>query len=118
MSHRVLWYAEAFDFGDLAIDEAFPDLAGRSGVSAISRAFANIFVGHAPQRVADLPAVLASDPVDAMLCDGLMYGVGLVHELGGPGLGELRRRTAHGVRCRHAAVRAGSADGRTRGPIA
>lgn len=101
--HRVLWYAgarfadqirhvgaepvpyvEAFDFADLSIDEAFPDLAGRSGAGVIARAFADIFVGHAPERVADLRAVLAQHPVDAMLCDGLMYGVGLVHELGGP----------------------------------
>lgn len=101
--HRVLWYAgrrfsdqieavgaepvpyvEAFDFGDLAIEEAFPDLAGLSGVRGIRRAFAEIFVGHAPQRVADLQQLLAREHVDAMLCDGLMYGVGLCHELGGP----------------------------------
>lgn len=101
--HRVLWYAgrrfadqirrigaepvpyvRAFDFGDLPIEEAFPGLAGRSGVGAISRAFADVFVGQAPERVADVRAILAPQPVDAMICDGLMYGVGLVHELGGP----------------------------------
>lgn len=101
--HRVLWYAgqrfhrqietvgaepvpyrRAFDFGDLSIAEAFPDLAQRSGVDGIRRAFADVFVGHAPDRVADLREVLAEHSVDAMLTDGLMYGVGLCHELGGP----------------------------------
>jgi UDP:flavonoid glycosyltransferase YjiC (YdhE family) len=101
--HRVLWYAgrrfhaqieavgaepvpyqHAYDFSEVPIEQAFPRLAGLSGVTAIRRAFAEVFVGHAPQRVADLRAVLAREPVDAMLCDGLMYGVGLVHELGGP----------------------------------
>ncbi len=101
--HRVLWYAgrtfhaqiasvgaeplpyvDAQDFGGLTPEEAFPQFVGLSGVNAIRRAFADVFVGHAPQRVADLRAILAAHEVDAMLCDGLMYGVGLCHELGGP----------------------------------
>jgi UDP:flavonoid glycosyltransferase YjiC (YdhE family) len=101
--HRVLWYAgrrfhdqieavgaepvpyvHAYDFGEVPVEQAFPQLAGQSGVEAIRRAFADVFVGHAPHRVVDLRALLAREPVDAMLCDGLMYGVGLAHELGGP----------------------------------
>ena len=39
-------YTEAFDFGDVPIEEAFPDLAGLSGIQAIRRAFAEVFVGH------------------------------------------------------------------------
>lgn len=101
--HRVLWYAgrrfteqieavgaewlpyrQAFDFSELSMEEAFPELSRLSGVAGISRAFAELFVGHAPDRVADLRAILAEHPVDATLCDGLMYGVGLVSELSGP----------------------------------
>jgi UDP:flavonoid glycosyltransferase YjiC (YdhE family) len=101
--HRVLWYAgrefhpqieavgaeplpyvEAYDFSGLTPEEAFPQFRGLTGVNAIRRAFADVFVGHALQRVADLRHILASYDVDAMLCDGLMYGVGLCHELGGP----------------------------------
>src|SRR6188472_4758111 len=73
--HRVLWYAgrtfhaqiasvgaeplpyvDAQDFGGLSPEEAFPQFVGLSGVNAIRRAFADVFVGHAPQRVADLRA--------------------------------------------------------------
>jgi UDP:flavonoid glycosyltransferase YjiC (YdhE family) len=101
--HRVLWYAgrrfhpqikaiggepqpyrEAFDFSELELTEAFPQFAALTGAAGIRRAFADVFVGHAPQRVADLQDILAGHRVDAMLCDGLMYGVGLAHELGGP----------------------------------
>ena len=101
--HRVLWYAggrfhdqlashgaepqsyvEADDFGDAEIEEHFPQLAGVEGVAAIRKAFADVFVGQAPARVRDLRGILDRQPVDAMLCDELMYGVGLVHELGGP----------------------------------
>jgi UDP:flavonoid glycosyltransferase YjiC (YdhE family) len=101
--HRVLWYAgreyharieavgaeplpyvEAYDFSGRTPEEAFPQFRELTGVHAIRRAFADVFVGHAPQRVADLRRILASYDVDAMLCDGLMYGVGLCHELGGP----------------------------------
>ncbi|MET0863580.1 MAG: nucleotide disphospho-sugar-binding domain-containing protein, partial [Nakamurella sp.] len=58
--------------------------AGLSPIKTIRRAFADVFIGQAPQRVADLQELLAINKVDAMLCDGLMVGVGLVDELGGP----------------------------------
>ncbi|RJK94276.1 glycosyltransferase [Vallicoccus soli] len=100
--HRVLWYAgrafhdrlaavgaeplpyaRADDFGGEELDEHFPQFAGRSGVRLIARAFDEVFVGQAPARVADLRPVLAAHRVDAMLCDELMYGVGLLSELTG-----------------------------------
>ncbi len=100
--HEVLWYAgrafhhriaalgatpvpyrEATDFGGQDLFEVFPQLAGRSGPRVIGRAFADVFVGQAPQRVRDLRPVLAERPVDAMLTDGLMYGVGMLGELTG-----------------------------------
>lgn len=101
--HTVLWYAGAAfhdrlraagavplpyraadDFSTTDLHEAFPEAARLHGVRAIRWGFANIFVAEAVGRVADLRAVLAEHDVDAVLCDGLMYGVGLVHELGGP----------------------------------
>jgi UDP:flavonoid glycosyltransferase YjiC (YdhE family) len=100
--HRILWYSSAAyherlaaagatvvpygaaeDFGGLEIEEHFPQLAGKDGIGAIRTAFADIFVGQALPRVSDLRRILAEHRVDAMLCDELMYGVGLVSELTG-----------------------------------
>lgn len=99
--HEVLWYAgrafhdrivalgavpvpysAATDFGGQEVLDAFPQLAG-SGPRVIGRAFADVFVGEAARRVADLRPVLAEHCVDAMLQDGLMYGVGMLGELTG-----------------------------------
>jgi UDP:flavonoid glycosyltransferase YjiC (YdhE family) len=81
---RPVPYRDAHDFSGGDLFDHFPQYAGRSGPRVIGDVFAEIFVGHAPQRVADLRRVLAEAPVDAMLCDALMYGVGMVSELDGP----------------------------------
>jgi UDP:flavonoid glycosyltransferase YjiC (YdhE family) len=99
--HEVLWYSgrafhdriaavgavpvpyrAATDWGDGDLLETYPRLRGQ-GPRVIGRAFAEVFVGEAPQRVADLRPVLAEQRVDAMLHDGLMVGVGLLGELTG-----------------------------------
>lgn len=76
-------YRAAIDFGGQDLFEVFPQLAGKGGPKVIGRAFADVFVGQAPERVADLRPILAERPVDALLTDGLMYGVGLLGELTG-----------------------------------
>jgi UDP:flavonoid glycosyltransferase YjiC (YdhE family) len=81
---RPVPYRDAMDFSGGDIFDFFPQYAGRDGVRVIGEVFAEIFVGHAPQRIADLRRVLADHPADAMLCDALMYGVGMLSELGGP----------------------------------
>ncbi len=101
--HTVLWYAgvafhdqlraagaqplpyhRAEDFSTTDLQTRFPDAARLQGIQAIRWGFANIFVAQASGRVADLQAILERHRVDAILCDGLMYGVGMVHEIGGP----------------------------------
>lgn len=101
--HRVLWlsgaafheqlvttgaepvpYSATPDFSDGPLEEHFPQFAGVTGLRAIRMAFAQIFVGLAAQRVADIAEILEREPVDAMLTDGPSFGVGLSHELGGP----------------------------------
>ena len=98
--HTVLWYAgqafhdkiaavgaqplpyvKAVDFSGHDIFEFFPQYAGRGGPRVIGEVFAEIFVGHAAARVADLRAIIAGHKVDAILSDALMYGVGMVGEL-------------------------------------
>ena len=98
--HEVLWYAgrafhdriaalgatplpyrTATDWeGDPA--DTFPQLRG-SGPRTIGTGFADIFVGEAAARVADLRPVLAEHRIDAMLHDGLMIGLGMLSELTG-----------------------------------
>lgn len=99
--HEVLWYSgrafhdriaavgatplpyrTATDWGDGDAFDAFPQLRG-SGPRFIGRGFADVFVGEAAARVVDLRPVLAEHPVDAMLHDGLMIGVGMLSELTG-----------------------------------
>jgi len=100
--HRVLWYAgkvfhpqiaavgaeplpyvTAEDFGGLDLTEHWPQFKDLPPIQVIKRAFADVFVGHAPQRVADLRQIIAGTSVDAMLCDALMVGVGLTSEIEG-----------------------------------
>jgi UDP:flavonoid glycosyltransferase YjiC (YdhE family) len=78
-----LAYVRAADFSGHDLFEYFPQFAGRGGPRVIGEAFAQVFVGHAPERVDDLREIISEHPVDAMLCDGLMYGVGMVSELTG-----------------------------------
>ncbi len=101
--HRVLWYAgrafheriaavgaepirydQAVDFSESQLTDVFPALRQLSGMARTRGIFADAFVGQATPRVHDLQVILARQPVDVMLCDGLMYGVGLCSELGGP----------------------------------
>lgn len=69
-------YRDPFDF--------FPHLRGTSGLAQIRGGFRDVFLGQAPGQVSDLRRVLAGFPADAVLCDGLFFAAGLVHELGGP----------------------------------
>ena len=65
--------------GERLLDE-FPELARLRGPRAIGWAYAELFVGEAAHRVADLEPVLAQPQVDAVLSDGLSYGVALLAE--------------------------------------
>ena len=73
-------HATMRDYDGTRLAEEFPRLAGLRGPRAIGRVYADVFVGEAPARVVDLRRVLESHPVDAMLCDGLSYGVALLGE--------------------------------------
>jgi UDP:flavonoid glycosyltransferase YjiC (YdhE family) len=71
---------EMRDFDGTRLAEEFPQLGGSRGPRFIGRLYADVLVGEAPARVADLRRVIESQPVDAMLCDGLSYGVSLLGE--------------------------------------
>lgn len=69
-------FRDPFDF--------FPHLRGTSGIAQIRGGFRDVFLGQAPGQVSDLRRTLAGYDADAVLCDGLFFAAGLVHELGGP----------------------------------
>ncbi|HYN67912.1 MAG TPA: nucleotide disphospho-sugar-binding domain-containing protein [Ornithinibacter sp.] len=100
--HEVLWFASRRFHGAIAavgatplpfvatrdydgerLLEEFPELARLRGPRAIGWAYAELFVGEAAHRVADLEPVLAAQRVDAVLTDGLSYGVGLLAQARG-----------------------------------
>jgi UDP:flavonoid glycosyltransferase YjiC (YdhE family) len=100
--HDVLWYAGRGFHDDVRATGATPlapdpacDLTvggagpvrravvGRGNVLGVRRAYLRVFVGQAPQRARDIGAVLAARPVDAVVTDGLSYGVGLAAERAG-----------------------------------
>jgi UDP:flavonoid glycosyltransferase YjiC (YdhE family) len=81
---RPVRYEQAHDFSGGDIFDHFPQYGGRGGPKVIGEVFAEIFVGHAPDRIADLRRILKEQPADVMLCDLLMYGVGMLSDLGGP----------------------------------
>ncbi|HSF99151.1 MAG TPA: hypothetical protein VLA55_10700, partial [Ornithinibacter sp.] len=74
-------YGQTRDFDGERLLEEFPQLAGLRGPRAIGRAYADVFVGEARNRVTDLSRLLADQPVDAILSDGLSYGVSLLAEV-------------------------------------
>ena len=76
-------YGDTRDFDGERLLEEFPQLAGLRGPRAIGRAYADVFVGEAGHRVADLGRLLEARPVDALVSDGLSYGVGLLGEARG-----------------------------------
>jgi UDP:flavonoid glycosyltransferase YjiC (YdhE family) len=77
-------YQRAHDFGGVDLEDEFPWLRESSTIPTMRRVFAEIFVGDAPARLADLQDIIAERPVDAVLTDGLTFAPGLLDELGGP----------------------------------
>ena len=73
-------YRATRDYDGDHLLEQFPELARLRGPRAIGWAYAELFVGEATQRVADLEPLLERHRVDAVLCDGLSFGVGLLAE--------------------------------------
>jgi MGT family glycosyltransferase len=71
-------YRTTRDYDGERLLSEFPELGRLAGPRAIGWAYAELFVGEAPRRVADLEPVLDASPVDAVLCDALSYGVGLL----------------------------------------
>jgi UDP:flavonoid glycosyltransferase YjiC (YdhE family) len=74
----------AHDFGGQSIGEAFPELAGLTGISMVRQAFQRVFIDNAEGMLHDCQAILAEHPADAILSEPLFVAARWLHELGGP----------------------------------
>jgi MGT family glycosyltransferase len=97
--HTVWWYAgkvfqlkierlgasyipmhAAYDFSGMSRDEAFPQLQGLQGLSALIGTLKEIFIKQAPEQMKDIFGVLNEFPADILITDEVCFGAGFVHE--------------------------------------
>src|SRR5450755_2103256 len=74
----------AEDFGGQSIGQAFPELAGLTGVATVRRAFARVFIDNGPGMFHDCRAILAEHPIDAIMSEPLCVATRWLNEDGGP----------------------------------
>jgi UDP:flavonoid glycosyltransferase YjiC (YdhE family) len=74
----------AYDFDDLAINEAFPGRAALKDFAQLKFDLKRIFGDAALGQIEDLKVILQDYPADVILCDTGFAGARLLHDLGGP----------------------------------
>jgi UDP:flavonoid glycosyltransferase YjiC (YdhE family) len=74
----------AYDFDDLAINEAFPGRAELKDFAQLKFDLKHIFGDAATGQIEDLKAILQEFPADVILCDTGFTGARLLHEQGSP----------------------------------
>ncbi|HEX6605879.1 MAG TPA: nucleotide disphospho-sugar-binding domain-containing protein [Chloroflexia bacterium] len=74
----------AYDFDDLAINDAFPGRAALKDFAQLKFDLKRIFGDAGIGQVADLKAIMQEYPADVILCDTGFAGARLLHEQGGP----------------------------------
>jgi UDP:flavonoid glycosyltransferase YjiC (YdhE family) len=100
--HSVRWYAgrrfqpsvestgathvpmtDAIDYNFDNLEEIFPDRVGLTGLSSLRYDFKHVFLDPAVQQLADLRAILAQTPADAVIADQGVIGAAFLHRLDG-----------------------------------
>jgi MGT family glycosyltransferase len=100
--HRVRWYAgrrfqravestgatyipmtDTIDTDFDNLEQVFPDRVGLTGLSCIRYDFKHLFLDPAVQQLADLRAILAGEPADAVIADQGLIGAAFLHRLDG-----------------------------------
>jgi UDP:flavonoid glycosyltransferase YjiC (YdhE family) len=74
----------AYDFDDLAINDAFPGRAALKDFAQLKFDLKRIFGDAGIGQVTDLKAIMQEYPADVILCDTGFAGARLLHEQGGP----------------------------------
>ncbi|OKH53517.1 hypothetical protein NIES2101_10325 [Calothrix sp. HK-06] len=97
--HTVWWYAgkafqakierlgatykpmhAAYDFSGMSRDEAFPQLRGLRGLSALIETIKALFIEQAPKQMQDILNLLDEFPADILIAEEVGFGVGFVRE--------------------------------------
>jgi UDP:flavonoid glycosyltransferase YjiC (YdhE family) len=75
---------ESYDFGGLDIGEAFPNLAGLTGIAGMRQGFMRVFIDTAEGALRDCQAILDDFPADVVVANSVFLAARWLHELGGP----------------------------------
>jgi UDP:flavonoid glycosyltransferase YjiC (YdhE family) len=70
----------AYDFGGMSRDEAFPQLSGLRGLSALMETIKALFIEQAPKQMQDILSLLNEFPADILIAEEVGFGMGFVSE--------------------------------------
>jgi MGT family glycosyltransferase len=70
----------AYDFGGMSRDEAFPQLRGLRGLSALMETIKALFIEQAPKQMQDILSLLNEFPADILIAEEVGFGMGFVSE--------------------------------------
>jgi MGT family glycosyltransferase len=70
----------AYDFGGMSRDEAFPQLRGLRGLSALMETIKALFIEQAPKQMQDILGLLNEFPADILIAEEVGFGMGFVSE--------------------------------------
>jgi UDP:flavonoid glycosyltransferase YjiC (YdhE family) len=70
----------AYDFGGMSRDEAFPQLRGLRGLSALIETIKALFIEQAPKQMQDILGLLNEFPADILIAEEVGFGMGFVSE--------------------------------------
>ncbi|AFY96966.1 glycosyltransferase [Chamaesiphon minutus] len=70
----------AYDYSGMSRDEAFPQLRGLQGLSALMETIKALFIEQAPLQMQDILSLLSEFPADILMAEEVGFGMGFVRE--------------------------------------
>jgi MGT family glycosyltransferase len=70
----------AYDYSGMNREQAFPELDGLEGLSALIGCWKYVFIRPAIKQMEDILQLLEEFPADLLICEETCFGMGLVHE--------------------------------------
>ena len=72
--------AAAYDYSGMSRDEAFPQLRGLRGISALMETIKALFIEQAPLQMQDILSLLNEFPADILIAEEVGFGMGFARE--------------------------------------